>query len=186
MIAVFIVVFALLGAAVGSFLNVCIDRLPAGQSLVYPPSHCVGCGRRLASLDLIPVFSYLWLRGRCRYCGAAIPVRLFLVELATAVIFALLWWKYGLTPELFIAIFYSCLFLVILVIDLEHGLILNKVVYPSAVISFGLALFQSTGLIDPGIVPGIVDASIGGAVGLAILLLPVIVYVLGSAVFRFG
>ncbi len=168
-----IVVFILLGAAVGSFLNVCIDRLPAGQSLVRPPSHCVGCGRRLTPLDLIPVISYLWLRGHCRYCGAAVPIRLFLVELATAIIFALLWWKFGFTPEIFIAIFYSCLFLVILVIDLEHSLILNKVVYPAAVISLGLApLNLAPGIIDPGII----SALIGGAAGLAILLLPTVVW----------
>lgn len=168
-----IIIFALLGAAVGSFLNVCVDRLPGGQSLLRPPSHCVACGRRLAPLDLIPVVSYLWIRGRCRYCGAAIPIRLLLVELGTAVVFALLWWNYGFAPELFMSIFYSCLFFLILVIDLEHGLILNKVVFPAMVISLGLAsLHLDSGITDPGIVA----ALIGGATGLAILLLPIMVW----------
>ena len=99
--------FALLGLAVGSFLNVCIDRLPRGGSVLNPPSHCPACQRRLAARDLIPVFSYLWLRGRCRYCRASIPRRLLGVELATAVIFALLYRHAGLTPELGVLAFYA-------------------------------------------------------------------------------
>ena len=82
------VLSALLGAAIGSFLNVCLDRLPAGKSLVSPPSHCDACQHRLSWKDLRPVFSYLWLRGRCRYCHAAIPRRVFWVELGGAVLLA--------------------------------------------------------------------------------------------------
>ena len=94
-----IFLFAILGLAVGSFLNVCIDRLPRNESIVIPPSHCSVCQHKLAAKDLIPVFSYLRLRGRCRYCQAAIPRRLFWVELATALIFAFLYWHYGLNPS---------------------------------------------------------------------------------------
>jgi len=79
--ALLTVVFILLGLAIGSFLNVCIDRLPGGRSIVTPPSRCDQCQRRLAVADLIPVFSYLWLRGRCRYCGAVLPKRIVVVEL---------------------------------------------------------------------------------------------------------
>jgi len=122
---VLIILFALLGLAIGSFLNVCIDRLPRNESIVLPPSHCEACQHKLAAKDNIPVFSYLRLRGRCRYCQAAIPRRLFWVELATAVIFVLIYWHYGLRPELGVLAFYACLFTIIFVIDLEHGLILN-------------------------------------------------------------
>lgn len=87
------------GACVGSFLNVVIYRLPKGKSLVSPPSACPGCGQRIAFYDNIPIFSWLILRGRCRKCNTSISIRYFLVELATAAVFAglYLWifqWQY--------------------------------------------------------------------------------------------
>jgi leader peptidase (prepilin peptidase)/N-methyltransferase len=165
-----IIIFAILGLAVGSFLNVCIDRLPQNKSIAFPPSHCEACQHKLAAKDLIPVFSYLRLRGRCRYCQASVPRRLFWVELATGIIFALLAWHYELTPALGIMIFYACLFIVISVIDLEHGLILNKVVYPSLVVALLLALVPQPWLTQ-WIITGIANAAIGGAIGFALFLL---------------
>jgi leader peptidase (prepilin peptidase)/N-methyltransferase len=166
--------FAILGLAVGSFLNVCIDRLPQNKSIVFPPSHCEACQHKLTAKDLIPVFSYLRLRGRCRYCQASVPRRLFWVELATGVIFALLAWHYGLSAELGVMIFYACLFIIIFVIDLEHGLILNKVVYPSMVVALLLALLPQPWLTQ-WIVTGIANAALGGAIGFALFLLIAIV-----------
>ena len=165
-----IIIFAILGLEVGSFLNVCIDRLPQNKSIAFPASHCEACQHKLGAKDLIPVFSYLRLRGRCRYCQASVPRRLFWVELATGVVFALLAWHYGLSPALGIMIFYACLFIVISVIDLEHGLILNKVVYPSLVVALLLALIPRPGLTQ-WIVPGIANAAIGGAIGFALFFL---------------
>ncbi len=78
----------LLGLAVGSFLNVVIHRLPRGESIVYPPSHCPACGARLGAAELVPVVSYLVQRGRCRHCGARISPRYPLVELLTGLLFA--------------------------------------------------------------------------------------------------
>ena len=163
-------IFALLGLAVGSFLNVCIDRLPQNKSIVFPPSHCEACRHKLAVKDLVPVFSYLRLRGRCRYCQATVPRRLFWVELATAVIFALLCWHYGLSPELGVMIFYACLFIIIFVIDLEQGLILNKVIYPTMVVALLLALYpwpwfnESMGM-------RVAYSALGGGIGFVIFLL---------------
>ncbi len=165
-----IIIFAILGLEVGSFLNVCIDRLPQNKSIVFPASHCEACQHKLGAKDLIPVFSYLRLRGRCRYCQASVPRRLFWVELATGVVFALLAWHYGFSPALGIMIFYACLFIVVSVIDLEHGLILNKVVYPSMVVALLLALISRPWLTQ-WIVPGIANAAIGGAIGFALFLL---------------
>jgi len=165
-----IIIFAILGLEVGSFLNVCIDRLPQNKSIVFPASHCEACQHKLAAKDLIPVFSYLRLRGRCRYCQASVPWRLLWVEIATGVVFALLAWNYGLNPALGIMIFYACLFTVIFVIDLEHGLILNKVVYPSLVVALLLALLPRLWLTQ-WIVTGIANAAIGGAIGFALFLL---------------
>jgi leader peptidase (prepilin peptidase)/N-methyltransferase len=165
------VIFILLGMVIASFLNVCGDRLPAGESLVYPPSHCPACQRRLRVKDLIPVFSYLWLRGRCRYCQATIPRRILWVEVGTGVLFGLIYWRYGLSIELPIALVYSCIFIVILVIDLEHRLILNKIVYPAMAVALLLSIFFSIFSIQSTIVPGIKEAAIGGGIGFGLFLL---------------
>ncbi len=129
----FSVLYGLMGLVVGSFLNVVMDRLPAQQSLLRPPSHCPHCGRRLSVSDLVPVFSYLALRGRCRTCGARIPLRVLLVELASGLLFALLAWVLGPSVELVLNTVYTCFLLVIFVIDLEHKLVLNVVILPAIV-----------------------------------------------------
>lgn len=152
----------------GSFLNLCIDRLPLDQSIVRPPSHCPGCRRRVSTLDLIPFLNYLWLRGRCRYCGNSIPIRLPAVELLTGLAFAFLYWNYGLHGELGMSIVYACFLIVIFFVDLEHQLILNKVVYPGIAVAFVFSFLW------PEL--GVVSSIAGGAVGLALLLLPYLIF----------
>lgn len=174
MTALEIVLFVLLGLAVGSFLNLCIDRLPLGKSIISPSSHCDACQQRLKTRDLVPLFSYLWLRGRCRYCGAHIPRRLPLVELATALLFALLFWQYGLSLQLAIALIYASLFLVIFVIDLEHGLVLDNVVYPGMALAFVFSFFWPwPELVWPDI--GVLSALLGGAIGFGLILIPYLI-----------
>ena len=178
MIATIAVFFALFGFAVGSFLNLCIDRLPNGKSLVRPASHCDSCGRRLAPHDLVPVLSYLWLRGRCRYCDARVPVRVLLVELAAGLLFALLYWHYDLHLHLVFALIYTSIFIVVFAIDLEHQLILDKVVAPSLILALIFSSFwPELGLKDelwPA--PGIKSALVGGATGFAILLVVYLIF----------
>ena len=128
------VIFTLVGLAVGSFLNVLIDRLPAKKSLVHPSSHCDACEHKLSFLDLIPVFSYLLLRGRCRYCQAHIPLRILWVEVASGLLFFLSYWRFELTAEFAITALWCCVFLVIIFIDWEHKLILNRITYPAALV----------------------------------------------------
>ena len=94
----FAAVAALLGAVVGSFLNVVIHRLPRGESIVRPGSRCTSCGRAIRPFDNVPVLAWLWLRGRCRHCGARISARYPLVEALTAALFAALAWRFGPTP----------------------------------------------------------------------------------------
>jgi leader peptidase (prepilin peptidase)/N-methyltransferase len=167
-----IVLLALLGLAVGSFLNLCCDRLPHGRSIVTPASHCEKCQRRLGFADLLPLFSYLWLRGRCRHCGTHISLRVPAVEIATALLFALLTWKYGLDPQLPMALVYACVFLIVFVTDLEHGLVLDVVVYPAVALAFVFSFFWP-GLGWPS--PGVLSALLGGAIGFSLLLVPYLV-----------
>ena len=125
--------------AVGSFLNLCIDRLPRKESIVEGRSHCDACGRQLRPLELIPVVSYLTLRGRCRTCGARIPARIVVIEAVTGAMFGILAAVYGPTSVSAILGVYGCILLVVLVIDLDHKLILNVVVLPSLVFALGVA-----------------------------------------------
>jgi leader peptidase (prepilin peptidase)/N-methyltransferase len=174
-VIIYTIFFALLGFAVGSFLNVCLDRLPQNESILNPPSHCQACHHRLAPKDLIPIFSYLWLRGRCRYCQAPIPKRLPWVEFATGGMFAFLYASYGLTPKLGVMAFYSCLFIIIFVVDLEQGLILNKVVYPAMAVALLFALFLPQPWITQLKFYGIANFVVGGSTGFALLLLIAII-----------
>ncbi len=182
MITLWLILFFLLGAAIGSFLNLVADRLPAGGSIVFPPSHCPECQRKLSAKEVIPIFSYLWLRGRCRRCKASIPVRLLWVELGTAVLFAFLYWKYGLTWELAIVAIYCCLLIVLLVTDLEYNLLPNKILYPGIAIALLIAIagsifgFRLEGVSGPSALPWIANAAIGGAIGFVLLFILALVY----------
>jgi leader peptidase (prepilin peptidase)/N-methyltransferase len=176
------ILFTFVGLAFGSFLNVCIDRLPRGKSLAFPPSHCDSCQHSLTPLDLIPFFSYIFLRGRCRYCKARIPIRVLLVEFLTGALFFLAFWRYGLTAQFAITAFWCCIFLVIIFIDWEHKLILNKITYPSAVIAViilavdsfipGVNLFPGTIFIPE---PSILSGGISGVILLVIFLLIILI-----------
>jgi leader peptidase (prepilin peptidase) / N-methyltransferase len=165
------VIFGLLGMAIGSFLNVCLDRLPSGKSLLRPPSHCDACQRKLSTLDLIPVLSYIVLRGRCRYCQARVPLRVLWVELGCGLFAAFLFWYKGLTVEMAFIAIYSYIFILISLIDLQHKLILNKIVYPSLVLALIIAPFFIHTVSDNAL-QGLINALIGGAVGFVFLLIP--------------
>jgi leader peptidase (prepilin peptidase)/N-methyltransferase len=176
------VLFTLAGLIIGSFLNVSIDRLPARRSLVYPASHCDACGKKLAPLDMIPVFSYLFLRGRCRYCGARIPLRVPLVEALTGLLFFIAFWRYGLSSQFAITAFWICIFLVVIFIDLEHQLILNIITYPAALIALAIlaaaSVFPQARLLGDLRLypqPSILSGLIGGVIPLVFFLLVYII-----------
>jgi len=118
----------LFGLVIGSFLNVVIYRLPLNQSIAYPPSHCTSCQKGRAARDLIPVVSWLILRGKCRFCGERIHWRYPLTEFVNAVAWVWIIGQYGLTPQGIAGLFLFSLSLVITQIDLEHYLIPNSLV----------------------------------------------------------
>jgi leader peptidase (prepilin peptidase)/N-methyltransferase len=169
------IIFAAVGTAVGSFLNVCIDRLPAGKSIIRPPSHCDACRHPLSPADLVPLFSYLWLRRRCRYCRAPIPSRPFWVELGTGAFFALAYSQFGLSPQFALTAFYGSIFIALAVIDLEHWLILNRILYPAAAVALLISLFIPPPAIIPFPWPLWLNGIIGGVFGFLFLLLPFLI-----------
>jgi len=158
---------ALLGLLVGSFANVVIARIPAGGSVVRPPSACPACRVPIAPRDNIPVLSWLVLRGRCRSCAAPISVRYPLVELAVAAVFGVVGASIGLSPALPGFLLYAWTLIVIAVIDADTRKIPNRLTYPLtpalAVLLVGAALVQG----DPGLA---LRTLLGGVAAFAALL----------------
>lgn len=129
----------IIGLLIGSFLNVVIYRVPAGESVVSPPSHCPGCDTPIAPRDNIPVLSWILLRGRCRTCGAPISVRYPLVELLTGLLFGLMAWRFGLSWELPAFLYLVAVGVALSAIDLDTRRLPNVLTLPSYVVA-GLLL----------------------------------------------
>jgi leader peptidase (prepilin peptidase)/N-methyltransferase len=147
---------AVLGACVGSFLNVCIYRLPRRESLAWPGSHCTSCTRSLAWYENIPIVSWVVLRGRCRTCRAPISWMYPIVEVTTALVFVIGYLLYGLTPLAAVRVLFACALIVLFVTDLQHKILPNVITVPGIVIGFACSLFVPPGWRDSliGIVAG--------------------------------
>ena len=147
--AVAAVLAGILGAVIGSFLNVVAYRLPRGESLSHPPSHCPNCGAPVKPYDNIPVLSWLLLRGRCRNCKEPISARYPLVEAGTALLCALVVVVKGADGDAVIGIAFVLLLVPITLIDLDHRIIPNKITYPGAVLALVLvAIFDPDSLVE--------------------------------------
>ena len=129
----------LFGAAIGSFLNVCIYRMPIGRSIVNPPSACPSCAQPIRWFDNIPLISYLALRGKCRHCGATFTARYFLVELLTALMFLMIWimFKGWLAPIYWVL---AAGLIAATFIDFEHFIIPNEITLGGIVVGFVFSL----------------------------------------------
>ena len=156
------------GAVVGSFLNVVIHRLPRGESLVHPRSRCPGCGKQIASYDNVPIVSWLALRGRCRHCGEPISPRYPVVELLTALTFAAVVLVRGFDDDLILELPFVAALIALAGIDLDHKLLPNKIVYPLA--AYGVI---ATLLVDRD---DLVENLVSGAGAFAFLLVAVLAY----------
>jgi leader peptidase (prepilin peptidase)/N-methyltransferase len=136
-----------LGLAIGSFLNVCIYRLPAEESIVHPRSRCPRCGTELPWWANIPVASWLALRGRCAFCTAPIALRYPLVELLTGVLFAAIFFRFGMTAHAVVAAVLASALVAITFIDIDHRIIPDVISLPG--IAVGFAASWIPGGIDP-------------------------------------
>ena len=133
-------VAALIGLAIGSFLNVVIYRVPRGESIMFPASRCTSCGHHLGLLDNVPILGWLLLGGRCRYCRTSISSRYALVELMTAMLFVLSVLEFGISLQAVSAALLSAYLIVTVFVDIDHLLILDAVTVPVGIIGFIIAL----------------------------------------------
>ena len=150
-----VVFIAVVGLMVGSFLNVCVHRLPRGESLAWPPSHCPNCRTPLKPYDNVPVVSYLLLKGRCRGCGAPISVRYPIIEILTAALFLAAYWLFE-PPLLYQRILFACAMVVLFFVDLEHHRLPNEITLPGIGVGF---------ICSFAMLPGWRDSLIGILVG---------------------
>jgi leader peptidase (prepilin peptidase)/N-methyltransferase len=163
------VLAAVFGAIIGSFLNVVAWRLPRGESLSHPPSHCPKCGEPVKPYDNVPVVSWLVLRGRCRHCGQPISKRYPLVEGATALLCAAVVIVKGADSDAILGLVFVLLLVPITLIDLDHRIIPNKITYPGCVIALALVLALDTSKTLEHVIAGV---AAGGFLLTAIMIKP--------------
>ena len=139
----------LFGALIGSFLNVCIYRLPRQESIVWPGSHCPSCSKPIAWYDNVPILGYLILAGKCRACSVSIPLHYPLVEVLNAAGYLAVLWHFGPTIEAGVYAVLMSALLVVAGTDLSHKIIPNAVTYPGAVLGLvSGAVFLPLGLLN--------------------------------------
>jgi leader peptidase (prepilin peptidase)/N-methyltransferase len=172
-LSLYLIAFAL-GCAVGSFLNVCIYRMPRERSVVFPPSHCPQCGARLRAAELIPLLSFLALGRKCRHCGGPISWRYFAVELLTGLLFVAALYACGLHAQLLACLIFTGVVIAVIFTDLDHMIIPDKLVVAAllaAVLSEALAVISGRAPLLSVAIPGtslaLPRVVAGGAVGLA-------------------
>jgi leader peptidase (prepilin peptidase)/N-methyltransferase len=140
-----IIVF-IFGSAIGSFLNVCIHRMPQGESVVWPSSHCPHCKKRIPAYDNIPFLSYITLGGRCRFCKQRISLRYPIVELLTALMLVSLFNRYGLSYEFFFYMVLVCTLIIATFIDIQHRMIPDEISIGGMILGFILSSIKGVNL----------------------------------------
>ena len=152
-----IIIILLFSLAWGSFLNVVIFRLPLGMSLLRPPSFCPQCNKKIQFYDNIPVFSYVFLRGKCRTCGTKIPFSTLLVEILTPLSFLLIYQKHSLSIFFFASCLFASAMIVLGFIDFYHQILPDEITLPGLI----LALVYSPFRTDLNLTQALVGAVVG-------------------------
>jgi len=175
------------GAVVGSFLNVCIVRLPKGESLVSPPSHCPGCKKPIPFYDNIPLISYLYLLGRCRFCGEAISPRYFVVELLTGIFAVALLSRFGLGFVFLVNFIFVAALIVIAFIDLDVRIVPDVISLPGIGLGFLSSIAQRLWPLDSLLIlPSPASSLVGIILGGGSLLLVAWIYHLFTGIEGMG
>ena len=181
----------LFGLVIGSFLNVCIHRLPRGESVVTPRSHCPHCNHLIAAYDNIPLISYLLLRGKCRYCHARISPLYFFVELSTGFLFLFFYWIFGLSSLLAKFVVLGAVLVTLTVTDWQTRLLPDRITFPGMALGLVFSqivpvgdgsapfLIRAVGIEElPWRLGSLLDSLLGAAAGAGLL------YLLGELYFR--
>lgn len=134
------------GSIVGSFLNVCIHRMPLGESIVWPHSHCPKCKKKIPTYDNIPFLSYIILKGRCRFCKERISLRYPLVELLTALVFLAVFNRYKLSYDFFLFILFICGLIIATFVDIQHRIIPDEISVGGIIFGFILTAIKGFNL----------------------------------------
>jgi leader peptidase (prepilin peptidase)/N-methyltransferase len=142
------ILVTMFGTVVGSFLNVCIYRLPLRKSVMWPGSHCPSCGAPVKPYDNVPIAGYLWLRGRCRNCRAPISMQYPIVELVTGAVFLGAFLLFDAPAVLVQRLLFACAMIVLFMIDLEHRILPDVITLPGIVVGFLFSLFLPPGWRD--------------------------------------
>ncbi|HEY7633227.1 MAG TPA: prepilin peptidase [Thermoleophilaceae bacterium] len=142
------------GAVIGSFLNVVVYRLPIGQSLVKPRSHCPNCETPVAPRDNVPLLSWLFLKGRCRHCGESISARYPAVELLTALCFIGVVLAQGISTDLIALIPFTAVLIAVTFIDLQHKIVPNRIIVPAAAYGLVTAVAFRTDMLPELLIAG--------------------------------
>lgn len=137
-----IILYTALGLIIGSFLNVCIYRIPLGKSVVKPRSGCTRCGAQIAFYDNIPVLSYLLLRGKCRSCGAPISIQYPFVEMITGAFFLVCALRWQFTPPTYVNSLFLCIIIILIFTDYHHRILPNILTLPGTLAGILLSSFQ--------------------------------------------
>ncbi len=153
-----------LGALTGSFLNVCIVRLPKEESILWPRSHCPHCQKQLPWYDLIPLLSYALVQGQCRFCQRKISIEYFIVELVTAFLAVWTFDQFGLRPQGFAYFLFVASLVVITVIDIHHRIIPDVISLGGTVLGFLLSFH----FLDIGYGESLIGIFMGGGILLAL------------------
>lgn len=180
-------VLFIFGSVVGSFLNVCIARLPKGESVVSPPSHCPLCDTPIPFYDNIPLISYLWLRGRCRFCGERISPRYFIVEFLMAFFSVLLLSRFGLGLAFFVNFLFVAALIVITFIDLDVRIVPDVISLPGIAVGLVVSIVNSQwSMVQSLLLPTPLSSALGILLGGGILLLVAWAYQLFTGVEGMG
>lgn len=170
----YLIMFFIIGTVLGSFYNVVGYRLPKGESIIYPASHCPNCNHKLRPLELIPLFSYLFQKGKCRSCKQKISLFYPLFELLGGIFFALAFYIFGLTPDLLIALTFISLVLIVMVSDYHYLIISDEVL-----VFFGILL-----MLEKFFLKGPKEALIAVISGLVAFLIMFLIKKLGDFMFK--
>ena len=165
------VVTFILGLLIGSFLNVCIYRIPEGMSIVTPRSHCPICKHTLNAIDLLPVLSWIFSLGKCRYCGDRFSIRYMMIELLTGVLFVIGYLWFDLTWMMLAYMVLSSILVVITFIDIDHGIIPNELVIFGIIVALPFIGFGIVPAYRAGFWQNALDALLGLLAGAAPLIL---------------